>query len=118
MIMQELVRRSNEDTRRLRSIEQRLDAIESRLSSMEQAQLDRSKKANAKFAEHDVSLKSLSDELEKIKNSLDKISRQITDFARKRDLKEIEKMFELISPIREEFVTKDELEEELKYNRQ
>lgn len=118
MIMQELVRRSNEDTRRLRSIEQRLDAIENRLSAMEQTELDRSKKSNVKFAEHDVFLKSLSDELEKIRNAMDKINRQINDFARKRDIKEIEKMFDLISPIRQEFVTKDELEEELRYGRQ
>jgi len=49
-----------------------------------------------------------------MKNMLEKMSRQLSTFARKQDLKEIEHMLDLISPIREEFVTKDELEDELR----
>ncbi|MEM7819387.1 MAG: hypothetical protein QXD48_00995 [Candidatus Aenigmatarchaeota archaeon] len=118
VIVQELVRRSNEDTRRLRSIEQRLDALENKISNIEEISLERTKKANAKFAEVDVSIKNINDELIKIKNVLDKINRQINDFARKKDLKEIERMFDLLSPLKQEFVTKEELEEELKFKRE
>ncbi|HLD38769.1 MAG TPA: hypothetical protein VJB05_00470 [archaeon] len=114
VIMQELVRRSNEDTRRLRSLEQRLDAIENRINTFESTTLEKNKKANTKFAELDLSLKGLGDEIAKLIGSIDKINKQVNKFARKQDLKEIERMLDLISPIRQEYVTKDQLEEELR----
>lgn len=114
VIMQELVRRSNEDTRRLRALEQRLDAIENRINTFESTTLEKNKKANTKFAELDLSLKGLGDEITKLTVGIDKINKQVNKFARKQDLKEIERMLELISPIRQEFVTKDQLEEELR----
>jgi len=118
VVMQELVRRSNEDARRLRAMEQRLDSLETRTSSAENMAMDRTKKLNAKIAELEVALKSANDELIKMTNNLDKINRQIVKFARKQDLKEIEHMLDLISPLRQEFVTrqdmKEEVEEEIK----
>ena len=114
LIMQELVRRSNEDTRRLRAIEQRLEGVEARLIALEDSTLEKIKKTNAKFAELETSIKIASDDIIQMKNMLEKMSRQLSTFARKQDLKEIEHMLDLISPIREEFVTKDELEDELR----
>ncbi|MFA4820294.1 MAG: hypothetical protein WC613_05050 [Candidatus Aenigmatarchaeota archaeon] len=114
VIMQELVRRSNEDTRRLRSLEQRLDAIENRINTFESTTLEKNKKANTKFAELDLSLKGLGDEIAKLTVSIDKINKQVNKFARKQDLKEIERMLDLISPLKQEYVTKEQLEEELR----
>ena len=114
LIMQELVRRSNEDTRRLRAIEQRLEGVETRLIALEDSTLEKLKKSNTKFAELEASIKMASDDVIQMKNMLEKMSRQLSTFARKQDLKEIEHMLDLISPIREEFVTKDELEDELR----
>lgn len=113
VIVQELVRRSNEDARRLRGLEQKLDAMENKINSLENSSIDRVKKNNSKFAELDVSLKNINDELLKMTNNLDKINRQMAKFARRQDLKEIERMLDLISPIRQEFVTKQELREEI-----
>ncbi|KHO47699.1 MAG: hypothetical protein QT00_C0002G0359 [archaeon GW2011_AR5] len=114
VIMQELVRRSNEDSRRLRSLEQRLDGIENRINNFENGMLDRNKKVNQKFAELDLSMKTVGEEMMKLSAGIEKINKQVSKFARKQDLKEIERMLDLISPIRQEFVTKDQLEEELK----
>ena len=114
VIMQELVRRSNEDSRRLRSLEQRLDGIENRINNFENGMLDRNKKVNQKFAELDLSMKTVGEEMMKLSAGIEKINKQVIKFARKQDLKEIERMLDLISPIRQEFVTKDQLEEELK----
>lgn len=113
MIIQELVRRSNEEARRLRSLEQRMDALEARTASLEENVIEKMKKASSKFTDFDVALKSLTDELAMLKNSLERVNKQINKFARKRDIKEIEKMFELLSPIRQEFVTQQQMEEEL-----
>src|SRR3989338_9641122 len=98
----------------LRSLEQRLDAIENRINTFESTTLEKNKKANTKFAELDLSLKGLGDEIAKLIGSIDKINKQVNKFARKQDLKEIERMLDLISPIRQEYVTKDQLEEELR----
>ncbi|GEM_PF-3288534 len=114
LIMQELVRRSNEDTRRLRTIEQRLDGMEARLVALEDSMLDKTKKMNSKVADIEVSIRLVSDEMLMVKTNLERITRQMSTFARKQDLKEIEHMFELLNPIRQEFVTKDQLDEELK----
>ncbi|MBI4162151.1 MAG: hypothetical protein HY513_00580 [Candidatus Aenigmarchaeota archaeon] len=114
LIMQELVRRSNEDTRRLRTIEQRLDGMEARLVALEDTMLDKTKKMNLKAAELEASLRLVSDEMLMVKTNMERITRQLPTFARKQDLKEIEHMFELLNPIRQEFITKDQLDEELK----
>ena len=114
LIMQELVRRSNEDSRRLRTIEQRLDGMEARLVALEDSLLEKTKKMNSKVAELESSIRLVSDEMLMVKTSLDRITRQLSTFARKQDLKEIEHMFELLNPIRQEFITKDQLDEELK----
>jgi len=41
----------------------------------------------------------LTDEIIKLKNNVEKINKQMMTFARRRDLKEIEHMLELIGPI-------------------
>ena len=49
-------------------------------------------------------MKNLSDELTGLKNNLEKINRQINKFARKRDIREMERMMDLLNPMRQEFV--------------
>lgn len=112
-ILQELVRRSNDEMRRLRDVEQRIESLETRLNSVEEINLDRAKKNNIKLVSIDNSIKQLNDDILMLKNSLEKFNRQVASFARKRDIKEMEKMFDLLSPLREELVTKDELVKEL-----
>lgn len=102
IIIHELIRKNSEDTRRLRSIEQRLDMIENRMSSLEAGSLERAKKFSTKTSEAETSLKALGDEISRLKNSLEKINRQINKFARKRDIKEMEKMMDLLNPVNEE----------------
>ena len=104
VIISELVRRSNEDTRRLRALEQRMDALDTRLASIEDVSLDKTKKSHMHFAQLDEATKRLGEEMITIKNTLDKINKQITNFARKRDIKEIEHMLDLISPQTEEVI--------------
>ncbi|MFH0949321.1 MAG: hypothetical protein V1802_02430 [Candidatus Aenigmatarchaeota archaeon] len=111
IILQELVRRTNDGVRRLRGIEQRVQAVESRLNSLEESGLARIKKINEKFTESDIQTRNINDEMMKIKNSLEKITRQLSTVAYKKDIKEIENMFDLLSPVKQEFVTRDELKE-------
>lgn len=98
IIMQELVRRSNEETRRLRTIEQRLDALEDKLNVMLETTAEKNKKTSTKFADTDVAMKNISTDIINIKLGLDKINKQLAKFAQRRDLKEIEYMLDLLGP--------------------
>lgn len=104
VIISELVRRSNEDARRLRILEQRMDAVDARISSLEDNLLDKTRKNHTTFMEIEESLRAINEEIITLKNNLDKINKQIGNFARKRDLKEIERMLELMRPQSEEVI--------------
>lgn len=114
VIIQELIRRSNEETRRLRTLEQKMDALEDKINGLIESSLERAKKTGSKITEMDVAIKNLSNEIINLKMGIDKVNKQMAKFAQRRDLKEIEKMLELLSPLREEFATKEDLEEALR----
>jgi len=97
-IIQELVRRTNDEAKRLRDIEQRIDAIENKINTVEESSLSRAKKIGDKFSESELAIISVNDEIIKLKNSLDKINKQMDKFALRREVKEIEKMLELLTP--------------------
>lgn len=114
MILQELVRRTNEETRRLRDLEQNVLTLQEKTNSLENLVLSNTKKSNDKFSSIEARINILESELAKIANSLEKINKQINRFARKTDIRELERMFDLLSPVKQEFVTRDELEERVK----
>ncbi len=111
MILQELVRRSNDETRRLREIESRLQNVEERATYLENTNIEKTKKLNDKLADMELMIRGLNDEIAKLENALERINKQVGKFARKRDIREIEKMFDLLSPVKQEFVTRHELEQ-------
>ncbi|MBI5061260.1 MAG: hypothetical protein HZB67_03020 [Candidatus Aenigmarchaeota archaeon] len=111
LILQELVRRSNEESRRLRSVEQRLFAMESRLQSVETSVAAYTRKTNEKLATFEASIKMQDEIAAKIKTAMEKLSKQTDKYARKSEIKEIEKMFDLVSPAVQQFATRKELEE-------
>lgn len=111
IILQELVRRTNDFNSRVRGIEQRVQSLEDRTNMIEESSIDRTKKMNDKFLEIEARFRNMNDDLMLMKNNLEKINRQISKFAMKKDVKEVEKMFEILSPIRNEFVTEEEFHE-------
>ncbi len=114
MIMQELVRRSNDESRRLRDLETRLQNVEERATNLENLSIEKARKLSDKLTEMELTIRHMSDEIAKLENAIERINKQVVKFARKRDIREIEKMFDLLSPIKQEFVTRHELEEELR----
>lgn len=111
IIVQELVRRTNDGNSRLRTVEQRVQSLENRTNVLEEAMLEKMKRINEKFTEIEATVRNINDDILFVKNTLEKLMRQSGKFAMKKDIKEIERMFDLLNPIREEFVTREELEE-------
>ncbi len=111
LILQELVRRSNEESRRLRSLEQRLFSIDSRIKSLESSTTLYSRKTSEKLTSFEASIKLQEEISMKLRATIDKLSKQADKYARKSDIKEMEKMFDLLSPVAQQFATRKDLDE-------
>jgi len=98
LVVQELVRRSNEEGRRVRDLEQRVETLEGRLTSIEQLILERFKKSDQRATAIETSLKAVDETLLKLRAAVDKISKQLEKTATKTEVKELERAFELIQP--------------------
>jgi hypothetical protein len=114
LILQELIRRTNRSERRLRIIEQRTQALESRLSSAEDANFKQGKDIKKGVIDLDISVKGFNDRLIKLESDMTKISEQSRNFAKHSEIKEVETMFDLLNPIKQQFVTRKELEDIIK----
>ncbi len=101
VIMKELVRRSNDELRRIRELENKFRTIENKAASIEGILLEKMKKMDSRFIEIEASIKNITDGLGIVKSNLEIINRQMNRFAMKRDIKEIERMFNLLSPGKE-----------------
>ena len=114
LILQELIRRTNRSERRLRIIEQRTQALESRLSSAEDANFKQGKDIKKNVIDLEINLKTSNDRLTKLESDMSKVADQTKNFAKRSEIKEVEAMFELLNPIKQEFVTRKELQEILR----
>ncbi len=111
IIVQELVRRANEDSRRLRILEQRMDMNESKLSTLEDTSNKKFSNTKKKLEELKKEILTINERLEKTETAIKRIEDKLSKTARKADIKEFEKMIEILSPLNQEYVTRKEFEE-------
>ncbi len=97
-VIQELTRRSEDVTKRLRDIEQRLDTLEERFSVIEELDIEKNKKNEKRFEDVLGNIKSINDELVKLKLLTEKLNKQSDKYARKTELTEIETALGIIKP--------------------
>jgi len=109
-IIGELVKRMNEDARRIRVLEHRLDRLDGSMRGLESGVL--------------THLSDLKMELERISNKITeatkrtgaleaeilRINKEFEKTATKRQVKELESFIDLINPVTSKFVTRDEAE--------
>lgn len=114
LILQELIRRANRSDRRLRILEQRVQALESRVSSAEDSNFRQSKEIKKRIIDLEILMKNMGDRTVKVESDINKLNEQTKNFAKHSELREVETMFELLNPLRQEFVTKKELKDILK----
>ncbi len=108
VILQELVRRANDTLKRLRAVEERQRGIESRLNNLEETRLEEKRDFGEEIDELESKVNALNDKLLQTKAVLDRSRRRFDRFATKPELKELEANLDLLSPIKEQFVTRDE----------
>lgn len=106
----ELVKRINDETRRIRLLEQSIDRFEADLENLESAVAAQT--ADFKSEEDSVAkqIKSLSDRILILENAISRMEKELAKRATKAELKQIDSYISLMSPMTTKFVTREEME--------
>lgn len=103
------IERINNNTRRIRVLEQRLDGISSRIESLEERIIDDVDTLKKGVDRLFLDIKDVSESLTNIRGEILKLNKNIEKTAKKAELKELESLLELYSPIKSKFVTMDQV---------
>jgi predicted nucleic acid-binding Zn-ribbon protein len=109
-VINELVRRINEDTRRIRALEQRLSRIDNSIGSLQENALTQLNDLKVRLEKISNGLVGVSEKLNLIENEILRINKELIKTATKTEVKQIESFIDLLNPIKSRFVTRDEAE--------
>ena len=112
--MQEDQSQSNliEVTNRIRILENKYTQMRERLFLINQNMIDQYKKIMEETQDINIDLKDIKNDIFSIKEALNHIINEMNSFARKENIKVLEKYINLLNPL--SFVTHNQLQEELK----
>ncbi|MBS3054884.1 MAG: hypothetical protein J4452_00120 [Candidatus Aenigmarchaeota archaeon] len=109
-ISSELVRRLNENSRRLRIMEQKIDKLESSMDLLEDNTLNQMNDMKIGLERIATKITALGDKLTSIETDMARINKELGRTATKAEVKQLETFIDLVNPITAKFVTKGELE--------
>jgi predicted nucleic acid-binding Zn-ribbon protein len=109
-VISELVRRMNETSIRIKDLENRVSRIERNFASLSENFSREAEDFTSKFDDIFKKISQTFSMLEGINAEILKIKKELDSFAKRTEVKELEKFVELISPITSRFVTRDEIE--------
>ena len=112
-VVSELVRRINEDARRIRSLEQQIERTEMSFSTLEERLLTQLGDLKIGLERIGAKIAALSDKIGETEGNVTRLTKELGKAASKAELKQIQTYLEIINPITSKFVTKDELERAL-----
>lgn len=112
-MLNELVKRMNEDRRRIRLMEQNIDRVENSLGSIEESVLAQMGELKIGLDRINMKITPLAERLNIMETDIVKLSKQLSKSATKIELKQIESFIDLVNPVTSKFVTKDELDRAL-----
>lgn len=114
LILQELVRRANQHTQRLRKVDEQIRHINSKIENMEQQKIKDQKTSNEKIDKIMSSIDRLNKAIDELRGEIIKINEKNKNFAKRKEVEELSELLDLLSPIKHEFVTWTEFNRELK----
>lgn len=109
-VVSELVRRINEDARRIRAVEQQIERMEMSFSTLEERLLTQLGDLKIGIERIGSKIASLSDKVVDTETNVARLTKELGKAASKAEIKQIQTYLEIINPITSKFVTKDELE--------
>jgi len=106
----EVVKIISTNTRRIRALEQRLNGLEMRIGAIEEKIINEIEGIRKDFEEIHMDIKSIVKNLSELRGEILSINKTIDKTARKSEVKELESLLDLYSPIKSKFTTRDEVE--------
>lgn len=106
----ELVKRINDETRRIRLLEQSIDRFEADLENLEAAVSAQTADSRSEGDSVAKQIKSLSDRILILENAISRMEKEMAKRATKAELKQIDSYISLMSPMTTRFVTREEME--------
>jgi len=110
VVATELVKRMNEDIRRIRLLEDRIERMENRVERVENTALNQLENLRIKLENIVGRIGKVSERLTAIDNEIVGINKRLGKAASKSEIKSLETFIDVLNPITSRFVTKDELE--------
>jgi len=110
-VINELIKRTNTDTRRLRILEQKSDIFRTRISSLEQNILNHKKLMQKDISNINSRIAKQEERIIKIENMIKEIVKQLKRVATKSDIGGLEQLISIYNPIKSKFVTREEVEQ-------
>ena len=117
VVATELVKRMNEDIRRIRLLEDRVENIENRIERVENTALNRLEDVRIKLENIVGKISKVAERLTAIDNEIVSLNKVLGKTASKAEIKSLETFIDVLNPITSRFVTKDELERALERKR-
>lgn len=108
-IINDLVNRTNTDTRRLRVLEGMSNSVVSRINSAEQNILAQKKEFNSALSKIDSRISKLEESIMRIENVNKEMIKQMKKTVTTSKIKELENLIDIYNPIKSNFVTREEL---------
>ena len=107
-IINELVDRTNSDSKRLRVIEQRAEVLSSRSNTIDHEMLNINRQAQRLSDTIDIRIKKIEDSIRKNDTMVKEVVKQMKKLATTSKIAELEQLIEIYNPLKSQFVTKEE----------
>ncbi|MCK5321801.1 MAG: hypothetical protein KAJ47_00900 [Candidatus Aenigmarchaeota archaeon] len=110
-MLNEMSRRLNDNTRRIRVLEEKQDNIEDRLNVVEKRLMEDIQNVNKDLGAIQQDTKTLGDRLTNGEVDIKKLNIHIKKMISRKELAELREYIELITPLTSKFITRKEVEE-------
>ena len=114
IMLNQLSRRLNDNTRRIRILEEKFDNVEGRLNIIEKRVMDDFQQTNRIFAETKEDTKTLGDRAANMTVDIKKINTHLSKMISRKEFIELQEYMRLISPVTTKYITRKEAEELIK----
>jgi DNA repair exonuclease SbcCD ATPase subunit len=114
LVLQELVRRANSHTQRLRNIDEQIRLFNSKFETIDQQKIKTEGLVNERFEKIEKALAALDQNLNDLKGEISKVHEREKTYSKKKEVEELSELINLLSPIKHEFVTWNEFNREIK----
>jgi len=110
LVTSEILRRVNEESRRIRILEQRMDRIYDSANNLQENVISQLNDLKLGIERLSDKILKLSERLTNIESEIDKVNKGLGKAATKAEIKQLETFVNIVNPITSKFITKEELE--------